>query len=379
MRCAINAEPMFQRVPTGVGVYTHSLLRGLAEIGRGDQVVLFHAHHAALPSTVDELPMRRFAFGLEREPLYRSWHEQHRPAPQTVTGEVDVVHAPGPAVPPHGSARLVATIHDLAPLRFPERYSPTARVTLKRGALTAARDAGIIVCPSRSTAMEVEALLDVDPARIRVVPHGVQHLGEGEPSESEVRAVLDGLGVTRPYLLWVGTQEERKNVHAVLDAFAQVAPGHPDLRLVLHGPSGWLGAEVAEGIGRRGISERTVVSEGSVSERDLAALYTGAFAFVFPSLYEGFGLPVLEAMACGAPVITSNQSALPECVGDAGLTVDPLDHDALAAAIESVLADDHLRKDLGERGRARAAGFTWAETARRTWAVYEELAEGSAP
>lgn len=369
----INAEPMFQRVPTGIGIYTLALCRGLAQIGHGDDVRLFHAGHDQLPASVGALPMERRAFSLNREALYRSWSEAQRPAPQSVCGGLDVVHAPGPTVPPRGDAHLVSTIHDLAPLRFPERYSAQVRVTLKRGALRAAREAELIVCPSWATAVEVEALLDVDPARLRIVPHGVD-LPDDAAADPVVLGALRARGIEGPYMLWIGTQEQRKNVHAVLDAFAGVAPDHPDLSLVLHGPHGWLGAEVADGLERRGLADRTIVSEGSLDVRTLAALYAHASVFVLPSLYEGFGLPLLEAMACGTPVVTSNQSALPECVGDAGLLVDPLDHHALAAAVAQVLDDEDLAARLSEAGRVRAKAFTWAETARKTWAVYEELA-----
>lgn len=372
-RVGLNAEPLFQRVPTGVGVYTLALCRGLAQTGRASDVVLFHANHGTVPDPVAKLPMERSPFGLDRDALYRSWREANRPLPQSVCGEVDVIHAPGPAVPPRGAARLVATIHDLAPLRFPERYSAQSRVTLKRGALLAVRDAERVVCPSWATAVEVEALLDVDPARLRVVPHGVDLPADAADDEEAAKKLAER-GIGRPYVLWIGTQEQRKNVHAVLDAFARVARDHPELKLVLHGPHGWLGAEVAEGIERRGIGDRTVVSEGRLTRRLLAALYAHAEVFVFPSLYEGFGLPLLEAMACGAPVVSSNQSALPECVGDAGLLVDPLDHDALAAAAGRILSDDALAKELSDAGRMRASVFTWAETARKTWEVYEELA-----
>lgn len=373
MRAAINAEPLFQRVPTGVGVYTLALCRGFADIGHVDDLILFHASHELVPRAVTDLPMERFAFGFERDALYRSWRETNRPAPQSVCGDLDVIHAPGAAVPPRGGAALVSTMHDLAPLRFPERYSRAARVTLKRGALLVAREASLIICPSWSTAVEVEALLDVDPARLRVVPHGVDLVAE-ESETHEIAEALEERGVRGPYILWIGTQEQRKNVHAVLDAFAGVADHHPELSLVLHGPNGWLGAEVAEGIERRGIEGRTVVSEGSLTRSELAGLYAGARAFVFPSLYEGFGLPVLEAMSCGTPVVASNLSALPECVGDAGLLVDPLDHHALADAVGRILEDDALAKELSDAGRVRASAFTWAETARKTWAVYEELA-----
>lgn len=373
MRCAINAEPLFQRTPSGVAVYTLSLCRGFAEIGRGGQVVLFHAAHEQVPGALRELPMERCALGMQHDALYRSWREVKRPVPQSTCGPLDVVHAPGTAIPPYGEASLVATIHDLAPLRFPQRYPREARVALKRGALMAAREAALIVCPSWSTAIDVEALLDVEPGRLRVVPHGVHHAIDVTLADDDVEEELDRLAVGRPYVLWIGTQEQRKNVQAVLDAFGRIARRYPDLTLVLHGPNGWLGAEVAEGLERRGIASRTVVSEGRLSERALTALYTGAEVFVFPSLYEGFGLPVLEAMACGTPVVTSNQSALPECVGDAGLLVDPLDHERVAAAVTRVLDDGHLAEELSDAGRLRASAFTWAETARRTWDVYQEL------
>lgn len=372
-RVGINVEPLFQRVPSGVGVYTLSLLRGFGEIGRDVDVVLFHARHDRLASSIRDLPMERYELGLEREPLYRSWRELQRPAPQAVCGVLDVVHAPGAAVPPRGDAGLVVTVHDLAAFRFPDRYPREARVKLKRAALTAAREAALIICPSWSTALDVEALLDVEPARLRVVPHGVRHGIGGTVSEDETAQLVSEQGVSRPYLLWTGTQEQRKNVHAVLDAFSLVAPRRPDLTLVLHGPNGWLGSEVAEGLDRRGIRDRTVVSEGRLSRSRLTALYAGAELFVFPSLYEGFGLPVLEAMACGTPVVASNMSAVPECVGDAGILVDPLDHDALGAAIERVLDDRALAESLSESGQLRAAAFSWSESARRTWDVYEEL------
>ena len=370
-RVGINAEPLFHRVPTGVGVYTRALCRGLAQIGKAPDIVLFHAHHETIPDPIANLPMERRAFRLDRDALYQSWRETKRPLPQSLCGEIDVLHAPGPAIPPKGGARLVATVHDLAPLRYPERYPVAARVTLKGGLLLAAREASLIVCPSWATAIEVEALLDVEPARLRVVPHGVDLPAPGD--DGKVLTDLAERGIRPPYMLWIGTQEQRKNVHAVLEAFARVAPDHPDLTLVLHGPHGWLGSEVADGLARRRIVDRTVVSEGSLRRRLLAALYTHAEVFVFPSLYEGFGLPVLEAMSCGTPVVTSNQSALPECVGDTGILVDPLDHDAVAAAVARILDDETLATELSNAARLRASTFTWAETARKTWEVYEEL------
>ena len=369
MRVGLNAEPLFQRVPTGVGVYALELCRGLADIGHADDLVLFHAAHDEPPADLVDLPVERIAFTLSRDRLYDAWMADRRPPPQSVVGDLDVVHSTGPAIPPNGGAALVVTVHDLAPIRFADRYPRRARALHKRGAHIAAAEAAVIICPSRSTALDVEEFYGVERDRIRVVPHGVDVAALGV---TDAGRRWERRGIAEPYVLWIGTQEQRKNVVAVLEAFAHLAARHPELSLVLHGPNGWLGDEVGEGLQKRGLHGRTIVSEGSLPRNELAALYARASVFVYPSLYEGFGMPVLEAMACGTPVVTSNISALPETAGDAALLVDPLDDLALAEAIVRVVEDPGLAEDLAQKGEKRAKAFTWGETARRTWAVYEE-------
>jgi len=374
MRVGLNAEPLFQRIPTGVGVYALALCRGLVEIGHADELVIFHAVHDEVPPEVGELPVDRVGFTLSRDRLYEAWMADRRPAPQTIAGDLDVVHSTGPAIPPPGGAALVVTVHDLAPIRFADRYPRRARALHKRGAHIAASEAARIIVPSRSTALDVEEFYGVERERIRVVPHGVDFadLGAVAKAVGDAAERWERRGIAEPYILWVGTQEQRKNVVAVLDAFAHLATRHPELSLVLHGPNGWLGDEVGEGLQHRGLHSRTIVSEGSLPRNELAALYARASVFVYPSLYEGFGMPVLEAMACSTPVVTSNISALPETAGDAALLVDPLDDMALAEAIARILEDPELAEDLSQRGQKRARALTWGETARRTWAVYEE-------
>jgi glycosyltransferase involved in cell wall biosynthesis len=375
MRVGLNAEPLFQRIPTGVGVYALALCRGLVEIGHADELVIFHAAHDEVPPEVGELPVDRVGYTLSRDRLYEAWMADRRPAPQTIiNGDLDVVHSTGPAIPPPGGAVLVVTVHDLAPIRFADRYPRRARALHKRGAHIAASEAARIIVPSRSTALDVEEFYGVERERIRVVPHGVDFadLGAVAKAVGDAAERWERRGIAEPYVLWVGTQEQRKNVVAVLDAFAHLAARHPELSLVLHGPNGWLGDEVGEGLQQRGLHSRTIVSEGSLPRNELAALYARASVFVYPSLYEGFGMPVLEAMACRTPVVTSNISALPETAGDAALLVDPLDDMALAEAIARILEDPVLAEDLSQRGQKRARALTWGETARRTWAVYEE-------
>jgi glycosyltransferase involved in cell wall biosynthesis len=380
MRVGMNAEPLFQRVPTGVGVYALALCRGLVEVGHAEDLVLFHADHDEAPPEVDALPLERVAYTLSRDRLYDAWMSDRRPVPQSITDHLDVVHSTGPAIPPAGGAPLVVTVHDLAPIRFADRYPRRARALHKRGAHIAAAEAACIICPSRSTALDVEEFYGVERDRIRVVPHGVDigDLGAEDLLVGDAGKRWERRGISEPYVLWVGTQEQRKNVVAVLDAFSHLAAAHPELSLVLHGPNGWLGDEVGEGLQKRGLHGRTIVSEGSLPRTELAALYGRAVVFVYPSLYEGFGMPVLEAMACGTPVVTSNISALPETAGDAALLVDPLDDFALAEAITRIVEDSVLSEDLSRRGRKRAQALTWSETARRTWAVYEEALAGGA-
>jgi glycosyltransferase involved in cell wall biosynthesis len=381
MRVGLNAEPLFQRIPTGVGVYALALCRGLVEIGHADDLVIFHAAHDEVPAEVGELAVDRVGYTLSRDRLYDAWMADRRPAPQSITGDLDVVHSTGPAIPPPGAAALVVTVHDLAPIRFADRYPRRARALHKRGAHIAAAEAARVIVPSRSTALDVEEFYGVERERIRVVPHGVDFADLGAAARAAVGDAgkrWERRGIAEPYVLWIGTQEQRKNVVAVLDAFAHVATRHPELSLVLHGPNGWLGDEVGEGLQQRGLHSRTIVSEGSLPRNELAALYARASVFVYPSLYEGFGMPVLEAMACRTPVVTSNISALPETAGDAALLVDPLDDVALAEAIARIMEDPVLAEDLSQRGQKRARALTWGETARRTWAIYEEARAVSA-
>jgi glycosyltransferase involved in cell wall biosynthesis len=179
-------------------------------------------------------------------------------------------------------------------------------------------------------------------------------------------------GLNEPYILYVGALTLRKNIARALEAFAELNSSHPGLCFVLAGPSTWKKTPIASLLERLGITERVLLT-GPLTDDDLPALYNGADLFVFPSLYEGFGLPPLEAMACGTPVVTSNASSLPEVVGDAAITVDPYDVDALSGAMRRVLTDPCLRDEMRQKGLARASGFTWERTARETVSVYRQV------
>ncbi|MEJ7787791.1 MAG: glycosyltransferase family 1 protein, partial [Solirubrobacteraceae bacterium] len=213
---------------------------------------------------------------------------------------------------------------------------------------------------------------DIEPQRIHVVPHGVdERFSPGDAPE----AVLAKLGVRDPFLLTVGTLQPRKNLGTVIDAFERLVAAGEELTLVVAGGAGWGERETAERIGRSPAADRIVLT-GHVSDEELLALYRGTRCFVFPSRYEGFGLPVLEAMAAGAPVVCSDRTSLPEVAGDAAMLVSPDGIDQLAGAIHRVVSHEALRRDLIDRGLARAAGFTWETCADRTVAVYRAAIAG---
>jgi glycosyltransferase involved in cell wall biosynthesis len=271
----------------------------------------------------------------------------------------------------------VVTVHDLAFRRFPETAPHSTRAWLGRIERTLAR-ATRIIAVSESTRRDLVELYGVEPARVPVIPLGVDRSVFRPQSEEAVRAVRTRFGIDGPYILSVGGIEPRKNLPNLVRAAAGV---RGDVTLVVAGAAvGWNpeGTALLRGALDSLPAEvrRRVVQTGYVSEPEKVALMSGAEALVYPSLYEGFGLPLLEAMACGTPVVTSDRSSLPEVAGQAAVFVDPDDPEAITAGIDRVLSDARLRTRLREAGGERAARFTWEETARKTAAVLREAASG---
>jgi glycosyltransferase involved in cell wall biosynthesis len=282
---------------------------------------------------------------------------------ERATGPVDVVHDMGYVVPP-SRGPLVATVHDLLFTEYPQHYTWHSRAVLRRGLTLARRHARLVICPSKVT-MDACRAVGIEPERLRLVPWGVDVRPVDGSRVDQVRARY-GLG--RPYVLFCGTLEPRKNLSRVLESFRRIA--RPDLDLVLAGPRGWK-EDPTDGVASLHDRIRPL---GFVPRDELGALYAGAAAFVYPSLAEGFGLPVLEAMAYGTPVVTSAGTATEEVAGEAALLVDPLDVDAIAGALERVLDDDGLANSLRAAARERVARFTWRRSAELVAAVYVEAA-----
>jgi glycosyltransferase involved in cell wall biosynthesis len=363
-RVALTVEQLWQRVPGGSGSYVRELV---AELAARDDVAVtgLAARHPDADRRPLPVPVRRSR--LPREALYPAWNHLRRPRAERVAREpVDVVHATTWAVP-GTRAPLVVTVHDLAFLAEPEHFTRRGNAFFRRALQVVEGEAARVVVPSAATAAACAAH-GIDPARTVVVPHGVR---TDPDAVLRVAAFREAVGVRRPYALWCGTLEPRKNVDGLLAAFAAAVRAGADLDLVLVGPDGWgetadrARAAVAAGEGR-------VHLAGRLSDDDLQAAYAGARVFAFPSLREGFGMPVLEAMAHGVPAVSSTGTPMAELVREGGLLVDPRDGDALAAALLAAAGPEHDRLAAG--ALRDSAGRTWADAADAHVRVYREAA-----
>jgi glycosyltransferase involved in cell wall biosynthesis len=286
-----------------------------------------------------------------------------RPSPR-------LLHSLDHVAPSFGPWRSVVTVHDLAFLLYPQTQTEASRAYYARAG-ESARRAQRVIAVSQGTAADAVRLLGVDPARLRVIHQAPSAVYYPRPA-AQLTPVAERLGFdpSRRYLLIVGTLEPRKNVTLALDALIELRH-HVDVDLLVVGARGWLDESLWKAHARSGVGDRMRFL-GQVDDDDLAVLYSHAAVFLFPSLYEGFGLPPLEAMACGTAVISSNAGPMPEVLGDAALLLAPREPRSWADAIERVLSEPTLAADLRARGTARAALFSWERTARATRDVYRE-------
>ena len=370
MKVAVTLEQCWHRVPGGTAAAVLGLLDGITSLD-GDpdgpeppELIGVSARHGDDPPApwVPAIAVRQLP--LPRPLLYEAWHAPLRlwPPVEHATGPVDVVHATAIAYP-ITRAPVVVTIHDLAFLHDARRATRHGHRFFRRGTELARRHAALVVVPSQATFDECVAA-GFDAGRVRVVPWGTR---AAVATPEAIAAAQRVHRLDRPYVLFTGTFEPRKNLPRLLQAFRSL--DRDDVDLVLVGPEGW-NEDVAESL--RALGPRAH-SLGFVSTTERNALMAGAAVFCYPSISEGFGLPVLEAMAQGAPVVTSSTTSTHEVVGDAGLTVDPSDTAAIAAAITQLLDDRAAAEALGRAGRARSATFTWERAAAGYLAAYREV------
>lgn len=368
MRAAFFADQLFYDQPGGIGTYLRHLVPGIAGRMEGGTLVL--AHHGPVDSRLFPglAGVEEVRLGPRRDAMGLAWHTARRPCLERYLGKLDLVHAPSLVFPP-SHAPLAATVHDLCIVRYPGAFPSLWRIFHRMGLSLILRHARVILADSRSTRDDLRSLMGGSDPRVRVVPLGVD--APDDPEEDEVERILAKHGLSRGYILFVGTVEPRKNLSRLARAYAAFSEEEKAAsgELVLVGAPGWMGRRELARI----VSQAGVRWLGFLPQAELEAVYRAATIFVYPSLYEGFGLPVLEAMARGLAVVTSDSSSLREVGEGVALLVDPNDPMELRKAIRRLIFDEGMRLELGEKGRERAAEYPWERTVELTMQAYEDV------
>jgi glycosyltransferase involved in cell wall biosynthesis len=362
------------RLQSGIGHYTQHLIAGLAALdGTTRYTCLVVRAGPGLNVSQPNLDTWPTRVSYDNHVAGDLWLLAYLPFRLRRLG-ADVYHGPAVFLPlVKLGYRTVVTVHDLVSFLFPETVPRKYSLYMRLMTRLAVHSADHIIAVSRATRDDLVRVLGVREDQVAVIHEGVASEFAGSPAPEAEEAVLRRYGIRAPYCLFVGNLEPRKNLGRLVEAFALLAArGGVDLQLVLAGTRGWLYRDIFRAVEAHGLSARIVVT-GYVPSPDLPTFYRAAACFVFPSLYEGFGLPVLEAMSAGTPVVASRVGAIPEVAGDAALLVDARRPAELAEAIWSVLTEPALRSRLATRGRARARLFTWDRMARETLAVYRAV------
>ncbi|MBI3921151.1 MAG: glycosyltransferase family 4 protein [Armatimonadetes bacterium] len=372
MRIAIDCRTLLER-KTGDRTYTMNLVRHLPEVAPEHEfVLLFHRNpeeSREAPSFLTDLKATLYVLPSLSPRLWTAVS-----LPRFARREqIDLLHLQY-IVPPLRPCKLVTTIHDMSFYRFPDSFPLKDRILLQKLIPWSARAANRVLTGSASSCQDIIEICKVAADRVAVIPYGVDDHFQPVREASEIQAMCDGLGIRQPYLLFVGVLQPRKNLTRLLQAYQRVRTSKPQIPdLVIAGKRGWMEKEIFETV-------ETLALSGSVQFVDyvpdemLPTLYSAAKLLIYPSLYEGFGLPVVEAMACGTPVVTSNLSSLPEVAGGAAVLVDPRNVDSIAEGIRQVLeASGESLERMRASGVQQAAGFSWLNTARLTAEVYRSV------
>ncbi len=376
MKIGIDYTPAL-RQRAGVGRYTRGLVKALAAMDQRNEYVLLAAVGGLEMATERSWPGGNFR---ERRVPFSDhfltilWHRLRLPLPvEFLIGRVDVFHSPDFVLPPLWHGHSLVTVHDLSFIRHPECADQGLREYLNQAVPRSVRRADIVLADSQNTKGDMMELLGVDSAKVKVVYAGLDDRFVPIEEEEKRREVRDKYHLDFPFILSLSTLEPRKNQIRLIEAYGFLSKGKAmPQRLVLAGGKGWLYEEIFRRVEELKLTDR-VYFPGFISEEDLPTLYSLADVFVFPSLYEGFGLPPLEAMACGTPVVASDVASLPEVIGEAGILVPPDDVEALASAIEKVLDDAVLRENLIAKGLLQARSFSWERAAKGLLEIYESF------
>ncbi len=379
LRIAINVDLLFKPVPGGQGRVIANLIKELAHIDQTNQYTLFSVHPVKhVPEPLQHLPDN---FKLQHVPSIKpqlsflAWHTLRWPTVDTtVLGQQDIVHATTPSiVPACKHARLIVTVYDLVCWRFPQGLKPWGRYYQRTGMKAAACEAAYITAISDATRQDflTQFAGQVEPERVRTIPIAATSNLESVQDLELIKRVCERYNIIRPFIINVGTLEPRKNVTRLLKAYAALPlPVRTTHQLVIVGPYGWKVPALQQLVATLQL-ENDVIWTGYIPDNELSVLLSAATIFVYPSLYEGFGIPILEAMQCDVPIITSNISSMPEVSGNAALLVDPTNVEELTAAMQHLLLDENARTQLIERGRIQRTRFSYRHMAKEVLALYQ--------
>ncbi len=360
----IDASRSVSRVQTGTEGYSYHLIRALLPLLADEHTVRLYFRQPPDAQAFAGADLRVIPFPRLWTHLRLSWELLCYPP--------DLLFVPAHVLPPLHPRRSLVTVHDLGYRVFPEAHPRGQRVYLDGSTRWNVQAAAHVLADSAATRADIVQAYGVPEEKITVVYPGYDrtlHPVADPQTLAQVRARYD---IPGPYILTLGRIQPRKNLVRLIEAFARLLPEHPELMLVLAGPVGWLSEPIVARVHEFSLDAH-VRFPGYVAEEDKAALLSGASLFAFPSLYEGFGFPVLEAQACGVPVLASTTSSLPEVVGEGGLLVDPLDVEAIAEGMARLLRDEPLRRTLVARGTENLARFSWEQAARAVAAVITGL------
>lgn len=375
MRIGMDATALL-KPKAGVGNYVFNLIKNLSLIDHENRYVMFYCHHLDVQERILKIENPNFEIKFIRLPnklLNLLWRTVRYPSVETWVGKVDVFHSPNFQLTPQKSGKSVLTIYDLSFLVYEKWAIKSARLHYARRIKSYARGADAIITISENSKKDIIRYLGIPPGRISVIPGGIDERFKPQNDPEAISAIRSKYGLNRAFILHVGTLEPRKNLVGLIQAYHR-SRAREEYQLVMAGGKGWMYKQIFKTVEKLGLT-KDVIFTGYVPEIDLPALYNASSLFVFPSLYEGFGLPPLEAMACGTPVVTSKVSSLPEVTADAALLVDPLNIEEIKDSIDSVLSDHKLASSLKTKGLDRAGLFTWERTAEKTIEVYRKVLE----
>jgi glycosyltransferase involved in cell wall biosynthesis len=372
VKVGIDIRPL-RDVTTGVGRYVLKMLEALARRDEQNSYVLFYnGLGGAVPNGLpinDNFRVTRFRW--PRKLLTATWAYTEFPDLERFVGDVDVFHCPGFQVPPSRRSATVFTIHDLIALSHPELSIPSSVRHFRPRVKHYARRADMIAAVSKATAAVAMEHLDLPEDKVAVVYPGATHFRRADPDD--VSGMKNRFGIKGDFILFVSRLDPRKNLARLFRAF-EMSSLAADFEFLFVGPKGWRMEEMIKTWRSVKCSERIRWLD-YVTDDDLGRLYSGAAFLAYPSIVEGFGLPILEAMSVGCPVLTSNVSSMPEVAGDAAFYVDPFDVDSIAQGLVQLASDSDLRDKLAGAGYERVKSFTWDKMAENILAVYERASE----